>query len=631
MKKKIAVFANGWSDEFIQTVLSGMRECARENKVDVYVFADFSTGDNSIEDIGEANIFNLPDLGEFDGCLLLANTFNLQWALDLLTDRIIKSGLPAISLEYEVEGLDYMGTENYHGMYELTTHMIEIHGKKEILFVGGQKQHEESRIRKQAVEDAMRAHGLVLDEDHIVYGLFSDLRVQQELQKWVHEHGRLPEAVVCANDIMAMGTCFWLQKNGYRVPEDVAVTGYDFIKSAQLCYPSITSVGRDWDQLGYNGLQHLIDKICGKQVESHISMESRFEVSESCGCGTCKSRDQRESISYSAYGRRREHTDFDIHNRIFWLYTRNIRSYEEFKQAADGYYQHNHEYEGTDFAICTEKDFWDEEKYGLLIAKRGYSSELRVLSGMKDGKPLQQDTMVTKDLIPFGDEEDDDTHIYLFVPLHDKDTNIAYVVFKDQEHIIESGLLYTWTRHMNQSLLQARQTMHLAELNNKLEKLSVTDALTGIYNRLGYEKYALPYLESCRHNRMHGAMIFADINHMKVINDKYGHQQGDIAICTVASALKKGLPEEWIVIRYGGDEFLAAGSCSNRKELDQMQECVKKALAEEIRNRQLDFELSVSVGAVWMDEDTTLSMEECFKRADQSMYQMKRLSHGEDK
>ena len=195
MKKKIAVFANGWSDEFIQTVLSGMRECARENKVDVYVFADFSTGDNSIEDIGEANIFNLPDLGEFDGCLLLANTFNLQWALDLLTDRIIKSGLPAISLEYEVEGLDYMGTENYHGMYELTTHMIEIHGKKEILFVGGQKQHEESRIRKQAVEDAMRAHGLVLDEDHIVYGLFSDLRVQQELQKWVHEHGRLPEAV----------------------------------------------------------------------------------------------------------------------------------------------------------------------------------------------------------------------------------------------------------------------------------------------------------------------------------------------------------------------------------------------------------------------------------------------------
>jgi len=124
-KKKIAIFANGWSDEFLKRVLGGIHTCAKENNVDLYTFINYSNGGELTKNNqGEASIFKLPDLTMFDGIILFANTFNLLWEREYFRNEIIKCKIPAVTLEYELEGIPSLTTDTYSGMYELTNHLI---------------------------------------------------------------------------------------------------------------------------------------------------------------------------------------------------------------------------------------------------------------------------------------------------------------------------------------------------------------------------------------------------------------------------------------------------------------------------------------------------------------------------
>lgn len=79
MRRRVALFSNGWSDEYLEAVGSGVVAFAKTADIDVFAFVDFSVrGENDSETPGEFQIFTLPDLKDFDGALLLSNTFNLD-------------------------------------------------------------------------------------------------------------------------------------------------------------------------------------------------------------------------------------------------------------------------------------------------------------------------------------------------------------------------------------------------------------------------------------------------------------------------------------------------------------------------------------------------------------------------
>lgn len=631
MKKKIAVFGNGWSDEYIRTVLKGVRECAEENNIDVFVFIDFGAGEQDLQHKGETNLVYLPKIEDFDGVMLLANTFNDRWIEEYLHAEVDRVGVPAVSLEYEIPGMDFRGTDNYSGMYELTEHMIKVHDAKDFLFIAGHRDNKESGIRMQAVKDALKFHGLILEEDHILYGEYSDGVVQWLLPTWFDEHKKLPDVIVCANDIMALGACLWLQNRGYDVPKDIAVTGFDCIETARFCYPPISSVERHWDKLGYHSLRHLLDRIEGKPTENYVKMNSRFAVAESCGCRGDNPEATKATVLNSNYGKRREYMGFDSHARALYQKICGVKTAEDLHQALSQFFTGNTAYEGDNLAICMDPTYFNNVSSGLSLLKKGYRDELEMICGTENKVALPKRMFLARELYPGYDGEADGAHVYLFISLHTQQRAMGYVAFKDHDQVLDSYRLYTWGRHLNQYLEQARRNIQLEELNEKLTEMSVTDGLTGVYNRMGYERFALPYLERCRLEGKHSVMMFADINRMKVINDKYGHLQGDLAICTVASALQKAVPKDWIVVRYGGDEFLAAGSCEEYQQVGALKEHIYEVLKQEIEARQICFDLSVSVGDVWVDDEDTLSIEECFKKADASMYEMKKIVHAQQK
>ena len=90
MKKKIAVFGNGWSEEFLKQVLTGIQNRAASNDIDVYAFFNYSSGPNDTPDNqGERVMFTLPDMSTFDGVIVLGNTINIASERDYLRSQII--------------------------------------------------------------------------------------------------------------------------------------------------------------------------------------------------------------------------------------------------------------------------------------------------------------------------------------------------------------------------------------------------------------------------------------------------------------------------------------------------------------------------------------------------------------
>lgn len=625
MKKKIAVCGNGWSNEYIEIVLSGIRKCAMDNNADIFFLFNFSVMDpEDYTKIGHLNINRLLEFGEFDGIILLANTFHLQEEFDYLCKIIKEKQIPSVSLEYHLPGIDFLGSDNYSGMHELCTHLIEHHQLKNFAFVSGPKGNAESDIRRKAMEDVLAKHSLSLTEENIIYGNWNYYEVQQKLPQWLQEHA-LPDVFICANDVMAMAACSVLQENDISVPADVKVTGFDHLLSARTHYPTIASVDRNWDNMGYQSLQYLFDKIAGKASICERYVNSYAVPGESCGCNPSNTISINKRIgSCNSYANYVRNTFWSGHLYDITDCLSMINTEEELHTTFSNYLKNDHAYEKDEVYFCLADNFFSSLKAGPPLLKMGYTDKLDVICGLKDGQPIARMTFDTKDWVPYYDANSDGGRMYVLIPLYSIEGSYGYAVFGDEIPMMYDYSIYHWMRSISQNFNRVRQNIMIGKLNKQLEKLSVTDGLTGVYNRLGCEKFAYPYLEQQHAQGKNTVLMFADINKMKEINDVYGHIQGDTAICTVANVISEVLTDEWIVVRYGGDEFLMVGEYSEKRHPSQLSQDINDYLKETVQKMQLPYPLNIGIGYVIIPSTEELNLSERLKEADDSMYIMKK-------
>lgn len=632
MKRKLAVFGNGWTNEYLQIVMSGIRKCADENNMDIFLFMNYSVSKApEIVERGEANIFLLPHMEDFDGAILLANTFHGASDFAYLKEKLSAKNIPAVSLEYEIEGMDSLETDNYTGMFELTRHLVEDHQVKKFLLVCGPQDNLESNCRKDAVIDALSQAGICLEENNIIYGLWSYNVAVELVGKWLEEHKDLPDAIVCLNDIMAMACCSTLKQRGIKVPQQVKVTGFDNLQSGKAFSPMITTVDRGWENLGYQGAQYIVDRLAGKEVlKKPEKIKTKLVPGESCGCDVTDKKVLEDINNSSGYGDLVSFAFFGGRLCDIAEIMSNIITEEEFHRELGAFWEKGHPFEGDELYVCLHDKFFSVFNESEPLQKIGYGSTMNMICGLKDGKLMDRCMFKTRQLVPNYDADAKKSRMYVFMPLYIKNNNFGYVVFGDEVPMIYDYGAYTWSRHLSQNLERVRQNIKLEEMNNKLIALSITDALTGLYNRLGCDEKVLSYLEKCQKEGKSGVVMFADINKMKRINDKYGHLQGDIAICTTARVIKEVLPEDWIQVRYGGDEFLIVGHSAGEAQLNAYADKICEYLKEQSKMLQLPYIIKVGIGFTIVEAGQEFNLAECLRRADEAMYVKKSEQHKEE-
>ena len=632
MKKKIAIFTNGWNDDYLDFAIEGVRRRAAQDNVDVFIFLDYTSYDKSPDEItGELNILNLPQFEDFDGVLLFGNTLNNAGENAILREKILEAKVPAVCLEYELEGINCIRTENTNGMRELMEHLITVHGAKDIFWVSGPEDNDDSIARYNVLVEVMEKHGLKFDPARSFNGYWSYAIVEDQFPAVIANMEKLPDVFVCANDNMALAVCTVLEKAGIDVPGDVKVTGYDNLMSGNHFSPVLTSVDRGWDERSYQAADSLIGLINGEPDFGDKIYDSKFDPGESCGCSLGN-----DGLKLQKDARKRaflipvERTIFDWHLIVLDDAVAHVKSVDDIHDAYKKTWEENHVYEGNDFYICLDQDFVDSMDGEAFCKTSGYSEKLEVIYGMKDGVTIPRLKVSINDLAPFYDMDTKESSVYIIVPLHMGADAYGYFVCRNNHKIIKDFYLNSLIRHIAYGLERAHQNIRLENLNKLLADISVRDELTGLYNRMGYEKIVIPYLNELKSSGKKSVIMVADINKMKEINDKHGHLIGDMAIKTTANVIRNTVPISWKAVRYGGDEYVIIGNYDGSIDVQAIKDEIiekSRSVSEELN---MPFRLGVSVGYVIIDPENTLEYEEYFRMADEAMYDMKRETHKND-
>lgn len=165
----------------------------------------------------------------------------------------------------------------------------------------------------------------------------------------------------------------------------------------------------------------------------------------------------------------------------------------------------------------------------------------------------------------------------------------------------------------------------LAERALELETLSTTDALTGLLNRRGFVEVAAKQLETARQADRALAVVFVDLDGLKPINDRLGHEIGDQAIAEAARVLRDVCRGQDIVARLGGDEFAIIALDLTESRFRNFHERITCSLETLNAQSKRAFHLSFSLGAAFSAPEGQEPLDELLKVADARMYEQKRL------
>ena len=626
MKNKIAVFANGFSNEFIEYIVTGMQKKAAVDGMDIFVFATYcSPGTNELQNKCQLNIFHLPDPADFDGAVMLTNTYNFPDEQERVCARFQRAGVPMLSLEVDVPNMSCIKTENYKGVRDLAIHLIEHHNAKKIIYLNGVAGNVENETRRRALLDVLKEHDMeLLCELHADFSFYGGFN---QINDYMNEGKELPDAIVCANDLMAMGVNTALNEHGFMVPENVLVTGFDMINDSQSTFPIMASVSRGWDTFGETAYEQLMYQIENPDERFTKVYDSFFVPSESCGCPASYRAEQiRFNAVRNMYYRNQQSSILNSYLRALQIPLSLSTHKEDFFEKAAKNLRDVPEM-GPNYCLCIEPEFFelDDEEYPQRI--RGYGSNMDIIYELRDGKQLPLHHFDSKELYPGYVHEEGKSNLYIFVPMNYLNFIIGYVAIKNTPTLLFNIDLNTYVRSMNSLLFSMRRHIFSQRTNAELKRIYMTDALTGMYNRTGCENVLYEFISEQKQKNQTSILVFADIDRMKTINDVYGHLNGDLAIKATAEAFKICSPDDWLFGRYGGDEFIAVGSCPPAREVSQMISELSEAMRKQFDSLGLAFMLHASIGYTIIEPDDEGTINDYIELADKSMYAQKEIIH----
>lgn len=263
-----------YSDQIIR----GMERAARRHGYALLIAASLDGGPESLV----AKV-----AGRVDGFAVLARTVPTE---DL---EVISRRLPVVMLAgpREIDHLDHIVVANAEGERELTRHLIEDHGLRRLAFIGGEEQAPDAQARFRGFQEGCRDAGLPVPPRP---GLRAGMMTQAEgalaagalLDRSEGTGVERPEAMLFANDQLAVGALQALERRGVRVPEDIAVTGFDGIPLSRIVRPSLTTVRQPIRRLGEQAVELLVQRLADPG-RAPVSLELPVSVTrrESCGCG----------------------------------------------------------------------------------------------------------------------------------------------------------------------------------------------------------------------------------------------------------------------------------------------------------------------------------------------------------
>jgi DNA-binding LacI/PurR family transcriptional regulator len=237
------------------------------------------------------SILSLVDSGLVDG-FIIRHSRDPEDDLPLLAE-LKRHMIPCIFIGKPVEGTNANSimVDNVGGAREMAHHFVD-HGFKRVLFISGSKGNLDSRDREYGFRVGLSERGFDLSCLFSLEGDFSR-ECGYRLTKEFFEQQKV-DAVFAANDRMALGVLFYCHEHGVRVPQDVAVAGFDDVFFSEFLWPPLTTVMQPMHEIGAVAMENMIMSIEGSKISTtRIILPTRLVVRKSCGCGSAEAEPHR--------------------------------------------------------------------------------------------------------------------------------------------------------------------------------------------------------------------------------------------------------------------------------------------------------------------------------------------------
>lgn len=573
---------------------------------------------------GASAVFRLIPYDILSALIIFPNIIYDPNMVEEIRVNCVKRNLPIISMDKDMEGCITFTFNNSNVFEKLCRHVIERHNARNIFLMAGFMDNVYSQERVKAFRRALEINKLPYIPENVGYGCFWEQPTIEVLNQWfIKEERKIPDAIICANDLMAITVSEYLQNMGVEIPKDCIVTGFDGIKQVEYLPPRITTCKQDFEKMStliIDTLEKLLNNI---PVEKSYCVDFSIDFAESCGCKKINYKNVSTSIRSLLTSLRKS----DERQKMI-CYTQT-----SMPNLSDINFLPRFLVRRFKFHTCVfmlNDSVFNPPHFGSLYkGENCYSKEVEVMYHCYRNQEYERCRIPTSRLFPRYDLLFENENPIVICCSHYIDMVMGYCVFQPEIDIDEYEKMHMMMTAITSTLGNFHSRVQIRSMNEELQRLSQRDYMTGLFNRRGfYEKM----YESFRENNHIGStlmIISVDMDRLKYINDTFGHSEGDSAIITIANALVSSSLHSKLCARFGGDEFCTAiFTYSNDPEqvFEEFKVRFLEALVEYNRNSRKSYNVRASIGCSYEIVTADINIDALINKADEQMYVYK-LAH----
>ena len=271
----VGLLLNNLQNDFFVPLLNGVEAVVRQKGYNLIIATYHASSRDQIQ----------PPLGPH-------NTDGLLVFSDGLVDddlvRLNSRGFPIVLVHRTPPAgapIPSVTVENFEITRSLVDHLIRVHGKKRILFLRGPYEQEDSRLREAGYRSALQANGINVDKSLLLNGEFERDIAQMVMNEFLDQEKRVTfDAVFTGDDDAAIGVLKSLHEHGVRIPEDVAVIGFDDLGFASFLNPPLTTVRAPTRRVGQIATERLFGLLENQPTDELLILPTEIIFRRSCGC-----------------------------------------------------------------------------------------------------------------------------------------------------------------------------------------------------------------------------------------------------------------------------------------------------------------------------------------------------------
>jgi len=267
----VGLFVHDINGPFYNELIRGIQQVTILNGYELIVFCDSGTKKNSS--------YNFLNERRVDGAIIISPTIKDN---EIIT--LAKTGLPIVVLDREITGdkLCNVLIDNENGASNAVNHLIA-QGYRDIAFLSGPEEAYDNKKRFEGYLRTLKFNGIEFNEKMVLKGRFTENSGYDAVTTYLETNKKPPSAIFSANDEMAIGAIFALRDKGFKVPEDVAVVGFDNLVVSSYITPALTTVKRPMYEMGLLSTHTLFNMLNGGEGNKSVKLSTEIVIRDSCG------------------------------------------------------------------------------------------------------------------------------------------------------------------------------------------------------------------------------------------------------------------------------------------------------------------------------------------------------------